>query len=106
MSKTFKKMFVLLVSVAMVFTMMAMPVYADDEPAATALAITNNTTMFKVDTASLETTADGEVLTIALSGSGYHELFKGTYDEAVENDDATDYTYPRTEHGEDFSVNT
>ncbi len=90
MSKTFKKMFVLLVSVAMVFTMMAMPVYADDEPAATALAITNNTTMFKVDTASLETTADGEVLTIALSGSGYHELFKGTYDEAVENDDATE----------------
>ena len=26
--------------------------------------------------------------------------------EIIENDDATDYTYPRTEHGEDFSVNT
>ena len=50
------------------------------------LAVTNNTKMFKADTAWL----DGDVLVVTLSGSGYHELFKGTYEEAVANGDATD----------------
>ncbi|MBO4831749.1 MAG: S-layer homology domain-containing protein [Oscillospiraceae bacterium] len=43
------------------------------------LAVTNNTKMFKVETARL----DGSVLVFTLSGSGYHELVKGTYEEAV-----------------------
>ena len=88
MSKTFKKMFVLLLSVAMVFTMMAMPVYADEgDSTATEYTITNNTGMFKLVKASMETTDAGEVLTIALSGSGYRHLFKGTYEDAVDNDE-------------------
>ena len=43
------------------------------------LAVTNNTKMFKAETAWL----DGDVLVFTLSGSGYHELVKGTYEEAV-----------------------
>ena len=43
------------------------------------LAITNNTKMFKAETAWL----DGDVLVFTLSGSGYHELVKGTYEDAV-----------------------
>jgi len=52
----------------------------------TELAVTNNTGMFKVDTAWLE----GANLVFTLSGSGYHELFKGTYEDAVANGDKTD----------------
>ncbi len=43
------------------------------------LAITNNTKMFKFETAWLE----GSDLVFTLSGSGYHELVKGTYEDAV-----------------------
>ncbi len=51
------------------------------------LAITNNTGMFKAVTASLETSGGSEYIVAALSGSTYHELFKGTYEEAVRNGD-------------------
>ena len=50
------------------------------------LAVTNNTKMFKVETAWLE----GSTLVFTLSGSSYHELFKGTYEEAVANGANTD----------------
>ena len=50
------------------------------------LAVTNNTGMFKVETAWL----DGSVLVFTLSGKGYHELFKGTYEDAVANGADTD----------------
>ena len=55
-----------------------------------ALAITNNTGMFKALTAQLETEGGNTTLVMSLSGSGYHELFKGTYEQAVANGAATD----------------
>ncbi|MCI8593453.1 MAG: hypothetical protein HFI88_14205 [Lachnospiraceae bacterium] len=49
--------------------------------------ITNNTGMFKVIDAFITELADGKALYITLSGTGYHELFKGTYDQAVATGD-------------------
>ncbi len=49
------------------------------------LEITNNTSMFKAVTAYIETENGVSELVMALSGSGYHELFKGTYEKAVAN---------------------
>ena len=60
-----------------------------DESAATALTITNNTGMFKAETARLEKQGDQTFLVMDLSGSGYHELYKGTYEEAVSNGDGS-----------------
>ena len=54
------------------------------------LHITNNTGMFKAVTASLETLGGKTTLVMALSGTGYRELFKGTYEEAVANGSNTD----------------
>ena len=62
-----------------------------DEPAAPTpiTDITNKTGMFKVSAAQLET-ADGQTyLRFTLGGKGYHELFQGTYEEAVANGDGT-----------------
>lgn len=54
------------------------------KPGKTALSITNNTKMFKVVDAYIETKKDGSMeLVIALSGTGYQNLFVGTYEEAV-----------------------
>ncbi|MBE6464481.1 MAG: hypothetical protein E7003_04085 [Eggerthellaceae bacterium] len=48
------------------------------------LVITNNTGMFKAATASAVANADGSAtLTFTLSGSSYHWLYKGTYEQAV-----------------------
>lgn len=60
-----------------------------EEPAeeeAIELAITNNTGMFKATTAYLY--PDSHKLVITLSGKGYHNLFLGTYADAVANGDA------------------
>ena len=54
------------------------------------LAITNNTGMFKAVTASVEKDGEQLYLVMALSGTGYHELFAGTYEEAVANGDNRD----------------
>ena len=54
------------------------------------LTITNNTGMFKALTAQLETEGGNTTLVMSLSGTGYHELFKGTYEQAVANGAATD----------------
>lgn len=54
------------------------------------LTITNNTGMFKAVTAQLETEGGNTTLVMALSGTGYQELFKGTYEQAVANGAATD----------------
>ena len=51
------------------------------------LTITNNTGMFKAVTASALQNAGGAELTFALSGSGYHWLYKGTYEEALAAND-------------------
>ncbi|MBO4819002.1 MAG: dockerin type I repeat-containing protein, partial [Firmicutes bacterium] len=52
------------------------------------LTIVNNTGMFKGVSAHLEVTPAGETtLVFALSGTGYHYLYRGTYEEAVENGD-------------------
>ena len=48
-----------------------------------ALTITNTTSMFKADSARLE----GDTLVVALTGTTYHYLFPGTYEQAVENGD-------------------
>ena len=54
----------------------------------TELTVVNITNMFKGVKAHLEETADGEkTLVFSLSGSGYHYLYPGTYEEAVENDE-------------------
>ncbi|MBR6311462.1 MAG: S-layer homology domain-containing protein [Oscillospiraceae bacterium] len=64
---------------------------APEAPAETGveLAITNNLSMFKAVSASLVETENGEFIVFALSGTGYKNLFKGTYEQAVENGDAT-----------------
>ena len=77
-------------------------VVQEDEPEVTAmgdeltaqsedidLTITNNTSMFKAETAYLTTKNDQEYLVMALSGTGYKELYKGTYEAAVENGDGS-----------------
>jgi len=51
------------------------------------LSVTNNTGMFKVVTAYLETSNGKTELVAALSSTGYQNLFPGTYEEAVENGD-------------------
>ncbi|MBR3302407.1 MAG: sirohydrochlorin cobaltochelatase [Firmicutes bacterium] len=57
----------------------------------TELTISNNTGMFKAVTASYIPNADGSAtLKVALSGNSYHNLFKGTYEQAVANGTATE----------------
>ena len=51
------------------------------------LSVTNNTGMFKVVTAYLETNNGKTELVAALSSTGYQNLFSGTYEEAVANGD-------------------
>ena len=53
------------------------------------LTINNNTDMFKAVSAYLQKEGKQEYLVLALSGSGYHELFRGTYEEAVANGDGS-----------------
>ena len=62
-----------------------MPPEEPEEPERIELAITNTTSMFKAETAYLEI-KDGETtLVMALSGTGYKELVKGTYEPASWN---------------------
>ncbi|MBQ9890498.1 MAG: cadherin-like beta sandwich domain-containing protein [Firmicutes bacterium] len=49
------------------------------------LAITNKLNMFKLVSAYIETTGEGKTLVFALSGSSYHYLYQGNYEEAVAN---------------------
>ncbi len=78
-----KKLLSLLLALTLLFGC-AVFASADGEPVE--LSITNNTGMFKAVTASL---ADGgSVLVVALNGTGYHNLFKGTYEQAAANGDA------------------
>ena len=53
------------------------------------LAITNTTGMFKAVSAYLSREQDGEYLVVAFSATGYHEMFKGTYEAAVQNGDGS-----------------
>jgi hypothetical protein len=63
------------------------------------LTITNNLNMFKAVSASLVTDGEnGEFIVFALSGSGYKYVFKGTYEQAVENGDAIDNWIAATEN--------
>ena len=61
-----------------------------EEPQIEELTITNTTNMFKAVTAYLEKADGNTTLVVALSGNGYHELFKGTYEQAVANAAITD----------------
>lgn len=55
------------------------------------LTITNNTGMFKAETAYVETDTEGnKTLVMALSGTGYQILVPGTYEQAVAGGDAAD----------------
>ena len=61
-----------------------------EEPVPIELEVTNNSKMFKAVSASLLDHKSGQdYLVMALSGTGYHELFKGTYEEAVANGDGS-----------------
>ncbi len=60
---------------------------AAEAPKGDALTITNTTAMFKADSASLVKAESGSVLVVALSGTTYKYLFKGTYEQAVANGD-------------------
>ena len=53
---------------------------------AVSLTVTNKTGMFNVTDAVL----DNDKLIVTLHGTGYHYLYKGTYEEAVENRDNRD----------------
>lgn len=56
----------------------------------TELTITNNTNMFKAEKAYLLPDGNDQVLVMSLSGTGYKNLYKGTYDQAVANGTNTD----------------
>ena len=57
----------------------------------TVLTATNTTGMFNVTDALLtKDTENGNTLTVTLHGTGYHYLYKGTYEEAVANGDNRD----------------
>ena len=57
----------------------------------TNLAVTNTTGMFNVTDALLtKDTEKGNTLTVTLHGTGYHYLYKGTYEEAIANGDNRD----------------
>lgn len=57
----------------------------------TVLTATNTTGMFNVTDALLtKDTEHGNTLTVTLHGTGYHYLYKGTYEEAVANGDNKD----------------
>lgn len=57
----------------------------------TVLTATNTTGMFNVTDALLtKDTEHGNTLTVTLHGTGYHYLYKGTYEEAVANGDNRD----------------
>ena len=75
---------------------------AGEAPAGEAieLAITNNLNMFKAVSASLVTDENGEFIVFALSGTGYKYIFKGTYEQAVENGDATNNWIAATENAD------
>jgi len=63
---------------------MSLATLEDGAYTAQELAITNKTGMFKVVSASSAVAADGATtLTVVLSASGYHWLYKGTYEEAL-----------------------
>ena len=52
----------------------------------TVLTANNTTAMFNVTDALLtKDTENGNTLTVTLHGTGYHYLYKGTYEEAVAN---------------------
>ena len=58
----------------------------EEAPETVELTVINNTNMFKVVTASVETAKDGSrTLVLALNGTGYENLFKGTYEQAEAN---------------------
>ena len=88
MKKTGSKLLVLFLALVMTLSVVIPALAADGDPME--LTITNNTGMFKAETARLETVDGQEYLVVALSGSGYHYLYKGTYAEAVANGDATE----------------
>lgn len=54
------------------------------------LTVTNRTAMFNVTKAVLRKTETGNKLIVTLHGTGYHYLYKGTYEEAVANGDNRD----------------
>lgn len=57
----------------------------------TVLTANNTTAMFNVTDALLtKDTENGNTLTVTLHGTGYHYLYKGTYEEAVANGDNRD----------------
>ena len=74
-------------SLALMFAMGSTVFAADGD--STELEITNNTGMFKAVTAYLTEESGQEYLVMALSGTGYKELFKGTYEMAVVNGDGS-----------------
>ncbi len=47
------------------------------------LDVENTTSMFKVESARVENDGTDEILYIELSGTGYEELIKGTYEDAI-----------------------
>lgn len=56
----------------------------------TDLTIQNKIKMYKAASAYLQTIGNKTSLVMALSADGYHELFKGTFEQAVANDNATE----------------
>lgn len=89
MKKYFKQLVIVVLALTVMFAMCAASVFATDKES-TSLFIINNQKMFKAITASFETTGDATNLVVALSGDGYHNLFKGTKEQAVANGDNPD----------------
>ena len=56
----------------------------------TYLTITNTTGMFKAESAYVLKKGNKMTLVMTLSGNGYHDLFKGTYEQAVANGSKTE----------------
>ena len=78
-----------------------------DQDSAIPLEITNNTGMFKAVTASVTEEGGKNCLVVALSSTGYRELFIGTYEEAVANGDNRDnwiHGYQNTDSKWEFKI--
>ena len=72
----------------------------------TELSVKNTTGMFKVKKAVLQKSDSGQKLLLTLNSTGYEYMFKGTYEEAVENGNNRDnwVKYENTDAGYQFEI--
>ena len=89
MEYTMKRCLAVLLTVCMLLAGGSALALADGGSVPIELAITNNAPMFQAVSAFWEEAEGSAFLVMALQGSGYRWLFKGTYEQAAANGDGT-----------------